>query len=360
MNKHFAITTAVGLVLATTAFAQNPNERSRTQNQPPAATTTTPSTTTPSAAPSTSTTSQSAPAAGTTAQSPAPATNPNTTQTQTPPASGTTSTQSSPPAPAAAQTTPSTQQPASNQAQTPASTTQPGTAQSPAPATQPSTAQTPAPATQPSTAQTPAPATRPSTAQTPSSNTNVSAQVNIAPQQQTRITQSIARLNVQPLTNVNFSISVGGVVPRNLRLQTLPPDIVTVVPQFRNHRFVVVRDEIVIIEPSSYRIVAVLPRSGGSTAAAPAPAQKKLKFSNREREVLRTHTRTKREAVTTGSSARAQVRIGDRVPDTVELREFPSTVYRTVPTVREYRYMQMDDRSYLVEPRQRVIIEEID
>jgi hypothetical protein len=40
--------------------------------------------------------------------------------------------------------------------------------------------------------------------------------------------------------------------------------------------------------------------------------------------------------------------------------EFPSTVYRTVPAVREYRYIQRDSRAYLVEPRERVIIEEID
>jgi hypothetical protein len=179
-------------------------------------------------------------------------------------------------------------------------------------------------------------------------------------QEQTRISQSISRLNVRPLTNVNFSVAVGTVIPRNVRMQPLPADIVQVVPQYRGYNFVVVRDEIVIIEPSSYKIAAVLPRSGGRAAAAPVPAQKKAKFSNRERQVMRSHMRTSRQGTTTGSSARAQVRVGDQVPDTIELREFPSTVYRTVPTVREYRYIDMDNRSYLVEPRGRTIIEEID
>jgi hypothetical protein len=188
--------------------------------------------------------------------------------------------------------------------------------------------------------------------------------VNIGAQEQTRISQSISRLNVQPLTNVNFSVAVGTVVPRNVRLQTLPADIVQVVPQYRGHSFVVVRDEIVIIEPSTYKIVAVLPRSGGRAAAAPAPvqarAQAKVKFSDQEREVIRKHVRSSRETVTTGSSARVQVRVGQRVPDSVRLMEFPDTVYRDAPSVREYRYIQMDNRSYLVEPRQRTIIEEID
>jgi hypothetical protein len=35
-------------------------------------------------------------------------------------------------------------------------------------------------------------------------------------------------------------------------------------------------------------------------------------------------------------------------------------VYREVPTVREYRYITREDRVYLVDPRERVIVEEFD
>ncbi|XUJ35341.1 DUF1236 domain-containing protein [Bradyrhizobium japonicum] len=63
-----------------------------------------------------------------------------------------------------------------------------------------------------------------------SSNTNVNASVNINDQQRTRIGASISHLNVQPLTNVNFSLSVGTVVPRDVRLQPLPADVVEIVP----------------------------------------------------------------------------------------------------------------------------------
>jgi hypothetical protein len=343
MNLHtrFLITTAASVVLATTAFAQSPSGSSSSTTQPSA---TQPSTTSPSTStrqPSTSTTQQT-PAAtapsGTSAQS-APPANTNATQNQPPATSGTAQTQPQSTSPSTAQSPPSTQ-PATNQAQTPAQSNQPATnrAQSPAPANQPAT----------------------NNAQAPSSSTNVTASANIGAQEQTRISQSIARLNVRPLTNVNFSVAVGTIIPRNVRLQPLPSDIVQVVPQYRGYNFVVVRDEIVIIEPSSYKIVAVMPRSGGRAAATPAPTQKKVKFSNRERDVIRSHARASRQGTTTGSAARAQVRVGDQVPDAVELREFPSTVYRTVPTVREYRYIDMDNRSYLVEPRGRMIIEEID
>ena len=51
---------------------------------------------------------------------------------------------------------------------------------------------------------------------------------------------------------------------------------------------------------------------------------------------------------------------GDRLPDSVEIRSFPDEVYRTSPSLREYRYIERDNRTYVVEPRERTIIEEID
>ena len=130
-----------------------------------------------------------------------------------------------------------------------------------------------------------------------SSNTNVNASVNINDQQRTRISTSISHLNVQPLNNVNFSLSVGTAVPRDVRLQPLPAEVVEVVPQYRGYNFVLVKDEIVIVEPSSYQIVAVLPYSGRSTAAAPARTeQRKVTFSDRDREVVRKHAKARQSS----------------------------------------------------------------
>jgi hypothetical protein len=48
------------------------------------------------------------------------------------------------------------------------------------------------------------------------------------------------------------------------------------------------------------------------------------------------------------------------LPDSVEVRSFPEEVYRESPTLREYRYIERDNRTYVVEPHERTIIEEID
>ena len=127
--------------------------------------------------------------------------------------------------------------------------------------------------------------------------------------------------------------------------------------------FFVVRDEIVIVEPSTYKIVTVLPRSGGTTAARRQQAQAgKVTFTDLDRDVVRKHTRVSTERRTTGSaaSARVEIRRGERVPDTVEIEEFPETVYREAPSLRDYRYIHRENRTYLVEATERRVIEEID
>jgi hypothetical protein len=195
-----------------------------------------------------------------------------------------------------------------------------------------------------------------------SASTHVNASVNINDQQRARISQSVARLKVQPLNNLNFSLSVGTSVPRNVRLQRLPAAAVKVIPQYRGYNFVLARDEIVIVEPSSYKIVAVLPYSGRSTAAAPVRReQRKVTFSDRDREVVRKHAKARpAERQSTGSTVRTEIRMGERVPEGVEIETFPEDLYRESPVLREYRYIHRDTRTYIVEPQERRVIEEID
>ncbi len=80
----------------------------------------------------------------------------------------------------------------------------------------------------------------------------------LSTEQRSKISTTIKQTNVQPVRDVNFSIAVGTVVPRSVSLHPLPPAVIEVYPQWRGYRFVLVEDEIVIIEPSSYKIVAVI------------------------------------------------------------------------------------------------------
>lgn len=377
MREHLLITTAIGLMLGTGAFAQSPSEQPK-NNVPPAAQSQTNSNSSSNSSVPANSSSTSSPSStpGQSAQSPSSQTPksatttsqsaPNTTgtndsshpqaQTNQPSSSSARSDNNPPTAPAQAQSAPPSN--SSNQAQT--NTTPPAnhqTQSSPAGTTNNNAANNTG--AHPSTnAGAPPSNNQTNAAQSRSSNINVSSNLN--EKERTRVSESISRLNAKPVTNVNFSLSVGTVVPRDVHFQPLPADVVEVMPQYRGYNFIVVRDDIVIVEPSTYRIVDVLPRGGHSTAAT-APSRKTT-FSDREREVIRKHARSFRtEQRTTGSSATStRVRVGDRLPDSVEIRSFPDEVYRDSPALREYRYIERDNRTYVVEPRERTIIEEID
>lgn len=64
--------------------------------------------------------------------------------------------------------------------------------------------------------------------------------------------------NVNRVSNVNFNIRVGTVVPRSVHLVAVPPTIVEVHPAWRGFLYFVVNDEIIIVEPGTLRIVAVI------------------------------------------------------------------------------------------------------
>jgi hypothetical protein len=80
----------------------------------------------------------------------------------------------------------------------------------------------------------------------------------LSTEQRTKITTVIKDQHIAPVTNVNFSISVGTRVPRDVSFHPLPAEIVTVYPDWRGYEFILVRDQIVVIDPASLQIVAVI------------------------------------------------------------------------------------------------------
>jgi hypothetical protein len=80
----------------------------------------------------------------------------------------------------------------------------------------------------------------------------------LSTEQRTKITTVIRSQHVQPLNNVNFSVSVGTRVPRGVAFHPLPAEVVTVYPEWRGYEFVLVGDQIVVIDPRTLEIVAVI------------------------------------------------------------------------------------------------------
>ncbi|WP_246696648.1 DUF1236 domain-containing protein [Methylobacterium planeticum] len=69
----------------------------------------------------------------------------------------------------------------------------------------------------------------------------------------------MTRIGVSPVRNVNFRVNVGTAIPRSVTLHALPPSILTLVPAYRGLQFILVEDDIVIIDPDTFEIVDVIP-----------------------------------------------------------------------------------------------------
>jgi hypothetical protein len=86
------------------------------------------------------------------------------------------------------------------------------------------------------------------------------ASVNLSQDQRTRIHAVVAKEHAPRFSgSEHFDITVGARVPRDVHIAVLPEDIVTIVPEYRGFDYVLVGDSILIIDPATLEIVAVIP-----------------------------------------------------------------------------------------------------
>ena len=94
-----------------------------------------------------------------------------------------------------------------------------------------------------------------------SSSTASTSQTQLSSDKQVRISETLTRTQLAPPErNLNVSISVGTEFPRGVRLHRLPPEIVSIEPEYRDYEYVTTEEEIVIVDPRSHRIVSTLPK----------------------------------------------------------------------------------------------------
>jgi hypothetical protein len=80
----------------------------------------------------------------------------------------------------------------------------------------------------------------------------------LSTEQRTKITTVIKGERIAPVEHVNFSISVGTRVPRDVTFHPLPTEVVTIYPEWRGYEFILVGDQVVVVDPRTFEIVAVL------------------------------------------------------------------------------------------------------
>lgn len=148
--------------------------------------------------------------------------------------------------------------------------------------------------------------------QTTQTNTQVNQHTQINPEKQVRISETLSRERLaQPERDLNISIRVGETIPPRVHLYRLPPEIVSIEPEYRDYEYFATDDDVVIVEPRTHRIVSQVPRdpsraraqmTGGGTSSAAAAVGTDVNCRILRRDA--SGNVTEAEPSTVGSSAR--------------------------------------------------------
>jgi hypothetical protein len=74
-----------------------------------------------------------------------------------------------------------------------------------------------------------------------------------------KIWEAVRGEKASPFTGPRFSVTVGEAVPQTVHLNRLPVRVIEFAPQYRGYEYVQVGEEILIVDPRTHRIVAVIP-----------------------------------------------------------------------------------------------------
>jgi hypothetical protein len=181
---------------------------------------------------------------------------------------------------------------------------------------------------------------------------DISGRIALNEREQTRVSDIIRQQRIQPVTNLNFSLSVAGTVPSSVRLSRISGELADIFPPYRDFSFFVAKQELVIVDPQSYAIVAFVPIGGGTIGVAPprensgavgggeAPAPAKKKAARTEKKRV-TDTEEKPRATERETTRRrsahteTDVTVGASRRDIDEREELPPRDRDLGPPVRK-------------------------
>jgi hypothetical protein len=81
----------------------------------------------------------------------------------------------------------------------------------------------------------------------------------LSEEKQAKIRDSVKNAKVDHVAKLAIPLTVGAEIPRNLHFYPFPKEVTEIVPEYRDYFYVVAAEKIVVIDPVSYRIVAILP-----------------------------------------------------------------------------------------------------
>jgi len=179
----------------------------------------------------------------------------------------------------------------------------------------------------------------------------VTGSLKIAPDKATRVRDTLIRSGER--TDIDVTVNIGTTLPERVRPRPLPTTIIEIAPEYRGYDYVIIRDEIVIVEPSTRKVVEVIHQGGGKHARR----AKGVQLTDTQRRMIREYaTRQRVQSVQT----EIDLDSGASVPTDVTLMPLPETIVTEVPEIKSYEFFVDRDQVILVDPQTRAVVEVVE
>ena len=183
----------------------------------------------------------------------------------------------------------------------------------------------------------------------------VTGNIKIAPDRATRVRDTLFRTGERS-EDIDVTINIGTPLPERARPRPLPTTIIEIAPEYRGYDYVIVRDEIVIVEPSSRKVVEVI-HQGSRVHARSSTSGPQLQLTTDQRAMILDYARQQRIAAV---QERIDLDTGANVPSDVNLVPLPDEIVTQIPAIRTYSFFVVSDQVVLVDPQSRQVVEVVE
>lgn len=144
-------------------------------------------------------------------------------------------------------------------------------------------------------------------------------------------------------------VAIGSRVDRrhHRHLHRLTPAILAFAPIYAGYSYLVVDDDICIVDPATYYVVDVIPSSVEYAAGSSRP---QLVLSAEDMRFIHASVPKDRPV-----DVRIRLALGAEIPGPIDLERFPGGVIDRVPQIEGYRYIVVEDDVVIVDPNDRLV-----
>ena len=182
----------------------------------------------------------------------------------------------------------------------------------------------------------------------------VTGSLKIAPDKAERVHDTLIRTGER--TDIDVTINIGTPLPERVRPRPLPTTIIEIAPEYRGYDYVIIRDEIVIVEPKTRRVVEVLHQGRGQVQGQNRVGTS-LRLTAAQRAKIIAYARQQR---ITSVQAQLDLQTGAAVPTDIDLVRLPDEIVTEIPDIQSYEFFVDSDQVVLVDPQSRKIVEVVE